>query len=335
MSMPVSGTASGSAGDGRPAGRRRRRRAARPFAGAARARRAAARAAPSAARGERPCARAPRIGGVGMSTPFGTISHGPPSHASADARPLGHRDPLVDAIHQEPRHPGASTGSPGRVVGRDGRLRQRQDGDADRGRHRLVEVEHVEALPLEHAPDPEERARAEHDVRQGAVRRDDHRPADGDHVRRRVAVPAYARVERARERPGGSLPITRRTSWPRASSAAACSSACSTTAPQNDQENGTTMPTFTIGSLLAAPRSDRRCGYEPSGSSFSQAAAGRGARPRRSGRGTAPDAGEVRRPCLGEPPAAVGGDPRVQHTPVGRTRLADDEAWCSSRSTSA
>src|SRR5581483_6910199 len=47
--------------------------------------------------------------------------------------------------------------------------------------------------------------------------------------------------------PGGSLPMISRTSQPSASSACACSSACSTTAPQNDQENGTTMPTFTGG----------------------------------------------------------------------------------------
>ena len=45
--------------------------------------------------------------------------------------------------------------------------------------------------------------------------------------------------------PGGSFPITSLTSCPRASRAAACSSACSTTAPQNDHENGTTMPIFT------------------------------------------------------------------------------------------
>ena len=47
--------------------------------------------------------------------------------------------------------------------------------------------------------------------------------------------------------PGGSFPISSRTSWPRASRAAAWSSACSTTAPQNDHENGTTMPIFTPG----------------------------------------------------------------------------------------
>src|SRR5437773_5744527 len=43
-----------------------------------------------------------------------------------------------------------------------------------------------------------------------------------------------------------------RTSWPSSSRAAACSSACSTTAPQNDQENGTTIPTFTGRTLTIA-----------------------------------------------------------------------------------
>src|SRR3990172_6053127 len=49
--------------------------------------------------------------------------------------------------------------------------------------------------------------------------------------------------------PGGSFPMSRRTSCPRSSSAAAWSSACWTTAPQNDHENGTTIPTFTRRSL--------------------------------------------------------------------------------------
>src|SRR5215470_1540847 len=44
--------------------------------------------------------------------------------------------------------------------------------------------------------------------------------------------------------PGGSLPITSRTSCPSLRRAAAWSSACSTTAPQNDHEYGTTIPTF-------------------------------------------------------------------------------------------
>src|SRR5437867_12077350 len=43
-----------------------------------------------------------------------------------------------------------------------------------------------------------------------------------------------------------------RTSWPSSSRAAACSSACSTTGPQNDQENGTTIPTFTSRTLTIA-----------------------------------------------------------------------------------
>ncbi len=60
----------------------------------------------------------------------------------------------------------------------------------------------------------------------------------------RVAVAAVPRVQHAREVAGrvvahdvfASMP-----SWRRAS---AWSSACSTTAPQNDQEYGTTIPTF-------------------------------------------------------------------------------------------
>jgi len=44
--------------------------------------------------------------------------------------------------------------------------------------------------------------------------------------------------------PGGSLPTMIRTSTPSRSSAWAWCSACSTTPPQYDQENGTTMPIF-------------------------------------------------------------------------------------------
>ena len=53
--------------------------------------------------------------------------------------------------------------------------------------------------------------------------------------------------------PGGSFPITSRTSWPSSRSAAACSSACSTTAPQKDHENGTTIPTFISARVYARP----------------------------------------------------------------------------------
>ena len=50
--------------------------------------------------------------------------------------------------------------------------------------------------------DPEDRARAEDDVRERAVRRHDHRAADRDHVGRRRAVAAVTRVQHARELPG-------------------------------------------------------------------------------------------------------------------------------------
>ena len=46
--------------------------------------------------------------------------------------------------------------------------------------------------------------------------------------------------------PGGSLPMIVRVSTPCRRSASACSSACSTTAPQKDHEYGTTMPTFIL-----------------------------------------------------------------------------------------
>ena len=46
----------------------------------------------------------------------------------------------------------------------------------------------VEPLALERLPDPEVRAGRQDDVRKRAVRRDDHRAPDRDHVRRRVAV---------------------------------------------------------------------------------------------------------------------------------------------------
>ncbi len=47
-------------------------------------------------------------------------------------------------------------------------------------------------------------------------------------------------------RPGGSCPMTRRASWPSRRNARAWWSACSWTPPQNDQEYGTTIPTFTL-----------------------------------------------------------------------------------------
>ena len=85
------------------------------------------------------------------------------------------------------------------VRGDDRSRRQGEHRDARHRRHRLVEVEHVELLLLEHALDPEDGARAEDDVRERAVRGHDHRAPDRDHVRRRVAVAADPGVEGARE----------------------------------------------------------------------------------------------------------------------------------------
>ena len=70
---------------------------------------------------------------------------------------------------------------------------------ADRRRHRLVQVEDVEALSLERAHDSKVRAGRQHDVRERAVRRNDHGTADGNHVRRRVAVTADPGMQDARE----------------------------------------------------------------------------------------------------------------------------------------
>ena len=122
------------------------------------------------------------------------------------ARALGDRDPLVDPVHEEAPggHPEAHPAQVARGVvrGDDRRLREREHRDADRRGHRLVQMEDVEPLALEHAPDAEERARAEDDVGERAVRGHDHGAADGDHVRRRGAVAPDTRVERARELPG-------------------------------------------------------------------------------------------------------------------------------------
>ena len=71
----------------------------------------------------------------------------------------------------------------------------------DRGRHRLVQMEHVETLALEHAADPAEGTGREDDVRQRAVRRHDDRAPHRYDVRRRLVVAPDARVQHARELP--------------------------------------------------------------------------------------------------------------------------------------
>ena len=121
---------------------------------------------------------------------------------------------------------------------------RRERGDRDRRRHRLVDVEHVEALTLEGAPDA------------GIVRGESTMfgsvPFAGTITERPTGMMSGGgrswrprRGWRKRVKlPGGSLPMIVRVSTPRPRRASAWSSACSTTAPQKDQEYGTTMPTF-------------------------------------------------------------------------------------------
>ena len=150
------------------------------------------------------CSRLAGIDPVGDQHPVRDDLPGPADPAiGGGACLLRDGDPLIDAIHQEPPdpHPAAHPAEVARgVVGRDDRGgRDREDGDADRRGHRLVQVEEIESLALEHAPDAEERARAEDDVRQRAVRGDDHRAADGDDVRRGLAMTTHPWMEDARE----------------------------------------------------------------------------------------------------------------------------------------
>jgi len=60
-------------------------------------------------------------------------------------------------------------------------------------------MEQVELLGLEHAPDPEERARAEDDVGQRPVGGHDHGASDRDHLGRRLPVAPEPGVENPRE----------------------------------------------------------------------------------------------------------------------------------------
>ncbi len=120
--------------------------------------------------------------------------------------PLGDGDPHVDPAREKAPgrhrelHPAELPRSVMRRHDRCGGHREHRD--TGHRCHRLVQVEHIEALPFEHAPDPEDRPRAEDDVRQRAVRRHDHGAPDRDHVGGGDAVPTDPRVERTRELPG-------------------------------------------------------------------------------------------------------------------------------------
>ena len=97
---------------------------------------------------------AARVGSSGMRTPFGITSQVARHPARGRvARLLGDGDAAVDALDEEAPdrrgepHPAEVAGG---VVRRHDRAGgDREAGDADRRRHRLVQVEHVEALALE------------------------------------------------------------------------------------------------------------------------------------------------------------------------------------------
>jgi hypothetical protein len=119
------------------------------------------------------------------------------------ARGLGDRDPVVDAVDEEPPQVFAELEPrelPARVERGDDRTASHcERRHAGRRRHRLMDVDQVELLPLEDAPHPEHGPRAEDDVRERPVRRHDHRPANRNHSGRRLVVAPEPRVEGTRE----------------------------------------------------------------------------------------------------------------------------------------
>src|SRR5581483_4032758 len=79
---------------------------------------------------------------------------------------------------------------------------RRKRRDARCRRHRLVQVQDVESLALEHLADAEDRPRAEDHVGKRSIRRQDHRAADRNDVGRRGPGAPGARMKRAGELPG-------------------------------------------------------------------------------------------------------------------------------------
>ena len=175
------------------------------------------------------CSRSAGSASGGISTPFGMISYSPPSQCSARfPRVLGDGDAAVEPVCEEAPHRLREL-HPAEVAARVERpdhrpAVQRERADARDRRHRLVQVQQVELLAREHLPDARDRARAEDDVRQRAVRGHDHGAADRDHVVGRVAVAAVPRVQDARELPGRIVPHDHHTSSARARSASDYSS---------------------------------------------------------------------------------------------------------------
>ena len=146
------------------------------------------------------CSRPPAGAAGGTRTPFGMTSYSPGSQRFWDsfARSETAIRWSIRSIEEAPQRRGPP--HPAEIARRVERRDERaacadEGGQADRRRHRLVQMEHVEALALERAHGPEERARREHDVRERAVRGHDHRAPHRDDVVRRLAVAPDARVQ--------------------------------------------------------------------------------------------------------------------------------------------
>ena len=137
--------------------------------------------------------------------PFGTMSNGPPTYGSAARRGrLGNGDPVVDALREDaPERPSERVPAKpltGRMAGGDDRARGRRERERGEDRsERLVHVDDVERFPLPDPLHPHHRLRAEDDVGERGVGRDDDRAAHGDDVVGRSRVPSLLRVQKPRE----------------------------------------------------------------------------------------------------------------------------------------
>ena len=249
------------------------------------------------------CSRPSGSACSGTTTPFGTISNPGPSQRSADSAAIRETAiRCVDPVEQEAPHrqPAAHPAEvAGRVPGarRSGSARTRASATqiagvigscrwttskrssrerlADRGRSRAARGR---CSAASRSPG----TTTERPTGMIPAGRSPWRPVRG--WSRRVSVP------------GGSWPIRIFTSWPRSRSAAAWFSACSTTPPQYDHENGTTMPIFTRTAAASTGASRSM----PSSSTSSVTASERRAQP--APLGPKPSPGRERDALLGEQP---------------------------------
>src|SRR5918994_920154 len=202
------------------------------------------------------CSRPPGSTSSGMSTPFGTISYSPGSQRCADSRACSEtairrssrssRKPQTGVASRiQPRSPLAwcvpTIGPSNRAsaamqgVGVIGSCRWRMSNRSCASTRRIRKIER--GLRMMFGSDPFAGTITDRPIGITSGGGSPWRPTRG--CRTRVNCP------------GGSLPMISRTPCPRSRSAAACSSSCPTTAPQKDQENGTTMPTFISARVYA------------------------------------------------------------------------------------